>query len=222
MMGYYKNPEATAEAARNQLTTGSLTASALTNRETFSASSTSGGIGIGANVSKDRTGTINTAQNGTALSGIHTGIGTISATPPAALSASGSQSSTTNSAIVQGGIIISREGREGAESLGVAATISRDTSGANDALTKQFDDAKRTEIAQGFKATRLLVSEVGTFFANRGREEAALRTSAEALAAKGADGKPLRDPRTGAYLPAAGLSADQVRAARIARDDGLL
>ena len=175
----------TAAPALNQLTTGTLSASDIVNRETFKASSISLGVGIGANLSKDRSGTINTDQSGTALPGIKTGIGTISATPPAALSASGSQSSTTNSAIAQGGVTISRGGAEGAESLGVAATISRDTSGANAALTQQFNDAKRNEIAQGFEATRLLVSEVGTFFANRGREEQALRDRAEAATAAG-------------------------------------
>ena len=96
----------TADAARNQLTTGTLTASALENRETFKATSTSIGAGIGANLGKDRTGTINTDQSGNSLPGIKTAIGTISATPPAALSASGSQSSTTVSAIAQGGITV--------------------------------------------------------------------------------------------------------------------
>ena len=184
----------TADAARNQLTTGTLTATELANRETFKATSTSIGAGLGANLGKDRQGTINTDQSGNKLPGIKTGIGTLSATLPAALSASGSQSSTTVSAIASGGITVTSGDTA---SLGVAQTISRDTSGASadaaallrqpadSALTKQFDDAKRTEIAQGFEATRQLVSEVGTFFANRGREEADLRKAADEAKARG-------------------------------------
>ncbi len=172
----------TADAARNQLTTGTLTASALENRETFKATSTSIGAGLGANLGKDRKGTINTDQSGNKLPGIKTGIGTLSATPPAALSAWGSQSSTTVSTIASGGITVTSGDTA---SLGVAQTISRDTSGANDALTKQFTDAKRTEIAQGFEATRQLVSEVGTFFSNRAAEEAALTKQADEAKARG-------------------------------------
>jgi filamentous hemagglutinin len=172
----------TADAARNSLTTGTLTATDIANRETFKASSTSIGAGIGANLGKDRKGTINTDSSGQPLSGIKTGIGTLSATPPTALSASGSQSSTTVSAIATGGITVTTGDTA---SLGVAQTISRDTSGANDALTKQFDEAKRNEIAQGFEATRQLVSEVGTFFANRGREEADLTKQADDAKARG-------------------------------------
>jgi filamentous hemagglutinin len=145
----------TAEATRNQLTTGTLTETDLQNRETFKATSTSIGAGIGANLGKDRQGTINTDQSGNKLSGIKTGIGTLSATPPAALSASGSQSSTTLSAIATGGITVTSGDTA---SLGVAQSISRDTSAASadaaallrqpadSALTKQFTDAKRGNV----------------------------------------------------------------------------
>ena len=219
----------TADAARNQLTTGTLTASALENRETFKATSTSIGAGIGANLGKDRQGTINTDQSGNKLPGIKTGIGTISATPPAALSASGSQSSTTVSAIAQGGITVTSGDTA---SLGVAQTISRDTSGATpasagagQALIKQFTDAKRNEIAQGFEATRQLVSEVGTFFSNRAADEAAKRklveaNEAAALAipggvAVGADGRPIRDDK-GSLIPLTPAATAAVTAANTA------
>ena len=184
----------TAEAARNSLTTGTLTATDIANRETFKATSTSIGAGIGANLGKDRQGTINTDQTGQPLSGIKTGIGTLSATPPTALSASGSQSSITLSAIATGGITVTSGDTA---SLGVAQSISRDTSAASadaaallrqpadSALTKQFTEAKRNEIAQGFEASRQLVSEVGTFFSNRAREEADLTKQADEAKARG-------------------------------------
>ncbi|MEP2990746.1 MAG: hypothetical protein ABJL11_17655 [Parasphingorhabdus sp.] len=70
---------------------------------------------------------------------------------------------------------------------------------ANDgALIKEFDDAKRQEIADGFEATRILTSEVGTFFANRAQEEAQKRAEADRRQAAydcgcevGADNKPI-------------------------------
>jgi hypothetical protein len=49
------------------------------------------------------------------------------------------------------------------------------------------------------------------FFNNRASEEADLRRNAEALAKKDASGNALRDPLTGAYIPADGLTAAQSR-----------
>ena len=171
----------TADAARNQLTTGTLTASDIANRETFKATSTSLGAGLG-NIGQSRTGQTTTDGTGNKPAGLATPLGNLSATPPAALSASGSQASTTVSAIAQGGITVTSGDTA---SLGVAQSISRDTSSASEALTKQFTETKRTEINQGFEATRQLVSEVGTFFANRGREEADLRKAADEAKARG-------------------------------------
>lgn len=173
----------TAPVDRNSLTTGSLTTTDIANRENYRASQTNLGIGLGANLSKDRTGSINTSGDGTKLPGISTPLGTLGATPPIAIAANGSQSSTTRSAIALGGIAITRGD---AASLATATSISRDTVGANaGALTREYTDAKRGEIAQGFEATRQLTTEVGTFFANRAREEAALRAGADHAKALG-------------------------------------
>ena len=135
----------TADTARNQLSTGTLTASALENRETFKATSTQLGAGLG-NIGQSRTGQTTTDSTGTKPAGLATPLGNLSATPPAALSASGSQSSTTLSAIASGGITVTSGDTA---SLGVAQSISRDTALASVALTKQFTDQKRKDIAQG-------------------------------------------------------------------------
>ena len=169
----------TADPSRNSLTTGTLTASDIENRERYKASSMNigagisgiGGSGDGTNgVNTDRDGKATTTNTpGTSLPGIKTGMGTISATPPVAMGAHGSQSGTTYSAISPGTIAITSGD---AASQSVAATISRDTAAANDgALTRAFDDAKREEIALGFAATRALANETATFFANRAKDQ---------------------------------------------------
>ncbi|WP_267433015.1 hypothetical protein [Sphingomonas sp. GM_Shp_1] len=57
-----------------------------------------------------------------------------------------------------------------AASRSVAATISRDTGTANDgALIRQFTDATRAEVAQGFQAAQVLATETSAFFASKGR-----------------------------------------------------
>ncbi len=167
----------TADPSRNNLTTGELGTTTIENREKFKASSvglSTGLTGIGSDV--------NTGGGGS--NGINTAIGTLTGGLPSVQSASGSQSSTTNSAIANGTINITSGDPA---SLGVAQTISRDTSGANTPLTQKFDDAKREEIAQGFAAAQSLVNEVGTFFGNRAAEEAEKRR--QAVTGLAADGK---------------------------------
>ena len=166
-----------AAAAQNRLTTGTLTASDLANREQYKASSLSIGGGIGG-VGKDGNGK-STAPGtpGSTLPGISTGIGMISATPPVSLGASGKQSGTTYSAISPGTIEITSGDTA---SRAVAATIRRDATGANaGALTQQYDANKREEIALGFAAATQLANQTGTFFANRAQEEESLREQAK-------------------------------------------
>ena len=105
---------------------------------------------------------------GSTLSGISMGVGMISATPPVALGASGKQSNTTYSAIAPGTIDIASGD---AASRTVAATIGRDTAGANaGALTQQYDANKREEIALGFAAATQLSNQSGTFLSEQGRK----------------------------------------------------
>jgi len=157
-----------ATAAQNRLTTGTLTASDLANREQYKASSLTIGGGIGG-VGKNANGEARAPGTpGSALPGIRTGIGTISATPPVALGASGKQSGTTYSAIAPGTIDITSGDTA---SRAVAATIGRDTTGANvGALTQQYDANKREEIALGFAAATQLSNQTGTFLSEQGRK----------------------------------------------------
>ncbi|MEG3085695.1 hemagglutinin repeat-containing protein [Sphingomonas sp. PB2P12] len=185
-----------AAAAQNRLTTGTLTASDLANREQYKASSLTIGGGIGG-VGKNADGEAKAPGTpGSALPGIRTGIGTISATPPVALGASGKQSGTTYSAIAPGTIDITSGDTT---SRAVAATIGRDTTGANaGTLTQQYDANKREEIALGFAAATQLANQTGSFFANRAAEEQQARLKADEAQrqlARGSDlaGNPLTD-----------------------------
>jgi len=169
-----------ADAERNRLETGTLSASDIVNRERYSASSLSVGGGIGG-IGTDKDGRASAGEGkepGSDLPGLKIkGLGTVSATIPVALSASGQQSGTTRSAIAPGTILI---GSGDAASLATAQGISRDTDGANaGALTRQFDEAKREEIAQGFQAAQTLVAETGSFLANRAEEQARKKQQAE-------------------------------------------
>ncbi|KTR83722.1 hypothetical protein NS277_07020 [Novosphingobium barchaimii] len=167
-----------AGAERNRLSTGTLTASDIANTESYRANSTTLGGGIGG-IGKNNDGLATAGTDrtpGSQLPGLRTGIGTISATPPLALNAKGSQSGTTSSAIAPGTIAITSGD---AASRDLAATISRDTAGANaGALIQQYDAEKREEIALGFAAATQLANQTGTFFANRATEEQILRDQA--------------------------------------------
>ncbi|RJF93321.1 hemagglutinin repeat-containing protein [Sphingomonas cavernae] len=190
-----------ADASKNLLTTGTLSASDIANSESYRASSVTIGGGIGG-IGKDKDGNASAGGDklpGSDLPGLQTGIGTISATPPVAMGANGSQSGTTVSAIAPGAILITSGD---AASEAVAGSISRDTDAANaGALAKEFDDAKRQEIALGFEASRTLTGEVGTFFANQAKKQEQAEREArpaedKAIAAgvlRDSNGVPIRD-----------------------------
>ena len=82
-------------------------------------------------------------------------------------------------------------------------------------LTRQFTEARRAEIAQGFDAARQLVSEVTVFFANRANEEKVKRDEAKRKQAE-VDCNCKIDPTTGA-MTATLLSAAE-RATYLADD----
>lgn len=185
-----------AAADLNRLVTGTLTFSDIENIERYKASNLTMGGGIGANLGQDRDGSVNTDGSGRPLPGFATPIGTISATVPVALGASGGQNSTTHSAIAPGAIVISSGD---AASTQAADMISRDTSNAHEALEKEFTEEKREEIQQGFTAVKQLIVEVSTYFANRAsdqkaKEEEAARKEEEARTGTrvGEDGKPVQ------------------------------
>jgi len=181
-----------AAAERNRLSTGTLTASDIANAEQYRASSTTIGAGIGGiGRNTDGGATAGTDRTpGSGLPGLATGLGRISATPPIALGARGSQAGETRSAIAPGTVAITSGDPA---SRAVASTISRDTAGANaGALTREYDANKREEIALGFAAATQLAVQTGTFFANRARDEQIARTRADVIGeqlSRGLDGQ---------------------------------
>lgn len=154
-----------ADAAHNRLVTGTLVASDLENRENYSASQMSLGVGLGG-ISLGSGGKADTRPNsGSPLPGISTPLGNLTATPPVAMGARGSQDDLTHSAIAPGVIEITSGD---SASLTLAQTISRDTAGANlGSITQEFDAARRLEISQGFDAARELSTQTSTFLTNR-------------------------------------------------------
>ena len=89
-----------AAAARNLLTTGSLSSTDIENRERFSASSLNLGGGIG-DIGKTTRGDATTGTDRVPSVSLP-GIGSVSANLPSAMSASGRQGSTTVSSIAKG------------------------------------------------------------------------------------------------------------------------
>jgi filamentous hemagglutinin len=213
----------TADPSKNSLTTGTLHASDLENRETWQASQTSIGGGIGG-IKAGKDGQAS-QQGATPLPGLPIkGLGTVTATPPMAMGASGDQSGTTWSAIANGTITITSGDTA---SAALAQTISRDTSGANaGAIVQQFDEAKRQEIAQGFQAAQTLAAETTALFAHQAQKEAEAKARAkpeedkaiEAGVLKDSNGVPMRDakgnliattPQAQAYIEKARTDAEK-------------
>jgi filamentous hemagglutinin family protein len=186
----------TAVTSLNRLRTGTLRVSDLQNTESYRASSFNIGLGFG-DVSFDTFGNLTSTASNANLPGINFGNGSMTAAVPSFLYASGNQASLTRSAIAPATILIGINAASAEPaSLSALATLSRDTSTANSALTRQFTDAQRVEIAQGFAATRQLITETSVFFANRAAEQT--RAEAAALLIVGgvqrdANGNPVRN-----------------------------
>lgn len=172
----------TAEESKNSLTTGTLQASDLANREQWSARQTSIGGGLGG-IGADRAGQAGPG-GATPLPGVPLGgLGRLSAALPVALSAGGVQSGVTRAAVSPGALTLTSGD---ATSERVAETISRDPGDANaGALRRQFTDTKRAEVADGFRAAQVLTSETGAFFAKKGQDEADLRAQAKEAKERG-------------------------------------
>ncbi|WP_294332932.1 hypothetical protein, partial [uncultured Sphingomonas sp.] len=139
----------TADPSKNSLTTGTLHASDLENRETWNASQTS--IGGGIKVGKD--GQVS-QQGATALPGLPIqGLGTVTATPPMAMGASGSQSGTTRSAIANGTITITS---------GDAASAALDHLSGGGSLVKLLPAGSRAPANYGYYMTQPFPAAAGS------------------------------------------------------------
>lgn len=207
-----------AAAGLNSLRTGTLRTSNINNLESYNVSNFSFGGGFGG-LFLGGTGQVS-PTGGTALPSFNFGFGDFSFTLPTYLTAYGSQSTTTFSAVSPASVVIT-SGE--ALSLSALAGLSRDTSIANSALTRQFTEARRAEITQDFEAARQLVTEVSTFFANRAAEQTRAEASAIAAGVEyeinpatgqpklDASGKPIprRDLITGNLIAAPNSGAQQ-------------
>lgn len=173
----------TADASRNRLSTGTLSATDLTITEQYRASSLGLSLGLSGvgSIGRNVAGAADAGRQDTKLPGVPVkGLGTLSAGLPTALSAHGGQTGVTSSAVAPGSIAITSGD---AASLATAATIGRDTGTANaGALVQRFDADRRAEIETSFAATRELANQTAIFFQNRGADEQRLRDQAKALA----------------------------------------
>lgn len=188
----------------NRLTTATLTTSDIENHAEYRASS----VGIGGGYSHSGGGTtssdgggnptaggVGTNQQGQATTGGDKvpgsdlpASGNWSATPPMAMAASGSGSSTTVSGISGGAIQITDEATQqmltGEDAELTLASLNRDVTTEHDgtnALEPIFDER---EIQAGFEIVGGLQREVGTFLAHRAQEaEAAKRAANDATLA---------------------------------------
>ncbi|MDO3518765.1 hemagglutinin repeat-containing protein [Ralstonia pseudosolanacearum] len=171
----------------NRLTTATLTHSDIQNQANYSGSqvSISGEYSFGGGSSTDKSG-IGKDQQGKAdnvkpAQGTEqAGRGGFSAKPPVVLSASGSASSTTRSAISGGAITITDGAKQqqltGQTAAETVASINRDTSNTGGALAPIFDKDK---IQAGFEIASQFINQVGTFVDNRLKEVDAAKTAAK-------------------------------------------
>ncbi|QIK17165.1 filamentous hemagglutinin N-terminal domain-containing protein [Ralstonia solanacearum] len=178
----------------NSLTTATLTHSDIQNHANYSGSQVgvSGGYSFGggstdkSGIGKDQQGK---ADNVNPVPGTEQpSHGGFVAAPPVVMSASGSASSTTRSAISGGAITITDGAKQqqltGQTAAETVASINRDTSNTGGALAPIFDKDK---IQAGFEITSQFINQVGTFVSNRVQEADAKRKDADRLEKQAAD-----------------------------------
>jgi len=172
----------------NKLSTGTLVTEDVKNKANYSAYQVSvgGGIGLGGGEKSGGTGLGTTKDNqvaGGASKEANTSLpsaGNVSIKLPMVAAASGSGSSTTNSAISGGTILIRDEagqqaltGKTAAETI---ASLNRDTSDTLNALKPIFDKEK---IEAGFEIVSEASRQAGQFLANRAEEAKALKDAVD-------------------------------------------
>ncbi|MGA4303574.1 hemagglutinin repeat-containing protein, partial [Ralstonia nicotianae] len=178
----------------NSLTTATLTHSDIQNHANYSGSQVgiSGGYSFGggstdkSGIGKDQQGK---ADNVNPVPGTEQpSHGGFVAAPPVVMSASGSASSTTRSAISGGAITITDGAKQqqltGQTAAETVASINRDTSNTGGALAPIFDKDK---IQAGFEIASQFINQVGTFVSNRVQEADAKRKDADRLEKQAAD-----------------------------------
>ncbi|MCE1244334.1 hemagglutinin repeat-containing protein [Oryzomicrobium sp.] len=194
---------------KNSLTTGTLTSSELQNKAEYKGSSV--GIGLGytstdysmvkadgsratpapsSGVGTDAKGQAQTGSAQTPGSSLPS-LNGMSATPPIALSAKGSDSSTTQSGISGGAITITddagqqaKTGKSGEETI---ASLNRDVATGKDTANALKPIFNEQEIQAGFQITQSFIQQMGTFLNNRAREADAAKAELKKEQGKPAD-----------------------------------
>ncbi|WP_405124821.1 hemagglutinin repeat-containing protein [Ralstonia pseudosolanacearum] len=192
----------------NSLTTATLTHSDIQNHANYSGSQVgvSGGYSFGggstdkSGIGKDQQGK---ADNVNPVPGTEQpSHGGFVAAPPIVMSASGSASSTTRSAISGGAITITDGAKQqqltGQTAAETVASINRDTSNTGGALAPIFDKDK---IQAGFEITSQFINQMGTFVGNRLKDVDAAKAAAQ-------DPKLTPEQRAQAQQQAERLTAD--------------
>ncbi|WP_313701073.1 hemagglutinin repeat-containing protein [Achromobacter sp.] len=175
----------------NKLTTGTLVTEDLKNTARYSGSQVSIGGGFGFGGAKASDSGLGTTKGGEVAGGASKDAGTSISTgssgfgmgTPIVVAASGNSSSTTQSGISGGTIVIRDEaaqvaltGKTAAETI---ATLNRDTSDTLNALKPIFDKEK---IEAGFEIASEAQRQMGQFLTNRAKEkQAAEKALADAV-----------------------------------------
>ncbi len=171
----------------NKLSTGTLVTQDIKNTASYNANqiSVGGGFGFGGGTGKDGPGALGTTKNNQVAGGASKEASTslpssggFSANLPVVVAASGKDSSTTQSAISGGTIVIRDEaaqqaltGKTAAETI---AGLNRDTSDTLNALKPIFDKEK---IEASFEVASEASRQMGQFLTNRAKEADALSSS---------------------------------------------
>lgn len=176
----------------NSLSTGTLTTGDIENKAEYKGRSMSLGMGYQSSGSGSGTGT---DQQGKAQSGAAQVPGTLlgslngwSATPPAAMNANGSASSTTQSGI-SGADISVTDGKKQQELTGkdaatAVASLNRDVSSDKDGSNSLAPIFNEQEIKAGFAITGAFTREAGAFLNNRAKEATQIQKALDAEMAK--------------------------------------
>jgi len=180
----------------NTLSTATLTASDITNRAEYEASSVSVGLGYTKKDDKSAAGSgVGTNQQGQAATGgdqvpgtTLPSLGNFSASPPMVMAASGDSSSVTRSGISAAQITLTDEAAQqaltGQSAQERIASLNRDVHTGQDGANALKPIFNEQEIKAGFEIVAALQRETGTFLNNRAKEAAAAQQALDQERAK--------------------------------------
>jgi len=180
----------------NTLSTATLTASDITNRAEYEASSVSVGLGYAKKDDKSAAGgDVGTNQQGQVATGgdqipgtTLPSLGNFSASPPMVMAASGDSSSVTRSGISAAQITLTDEAAQqaltGHSAQERITSLNRDVHTGQDGANALKPIFNEQEIKAGFEIVAALQRETGTFLNNRAKEAVAAQQALDQERAK--------------------------------------